>query len=807
MNASYAWLKSLVPFVQTPAELRDLLTARCATVDEVVPLRADLASIVVGLVVEEAPHPDSDHLHITRVDAGFGQLLDVVCGAPNVTAGKKYPFAAAGTTLPGGLKLERRKIRGHYSNGVLCSARELALGDEHEGILELETTAAPGTPFLSVYPAGDTRLVIDVLPNRPDLLSHIGVAREVAAATSLPLVVPSVGTALIPPAARADESGDAGPVRVTITDAEGCRRIMGVVIRGVKVGPSPSWMVDRLAAVGSRSISNIVDVTNYMMHESGQPMHAFDVSKLAGPAIVVRRARDGESIVTLDGVSRSLDATMTVIADAERAQAVAGVMGGATSEVSDATTDIFLEVANFEPISVRRTRSTLALSTDASYRFERGVDIEAAAAILERAARMIIEAAGGQVAGMPVDIFPRASAPRTIALRLARASTLLGVAVAESEASALLSSVGFRCASGNGTVLGVTVPSWRSDVTAEVNLVEELARLRGYDSFPDELRPFRAGASPDAPLWAVMNRVRDRLVACGLLELRPMPFVAGADHGFARVTNPLAESESYLRRDVGDTLAHRAEYNLARMQGNLRLFEIGVAFEPNGGVLPREEMRAAALIMGLRRPPHFTEPNPPPFDEWDAKALAQSMLDSLGITGAELVAGSGDTLWEMRANGGQVGRVSRVALDAPVWASPAFGIEMRIASIDSGFVAPEGQHAPASANGEPARAARAFRALPSTPASDIDIALLVPNDMAASRVEALIRSSSGALLESLEVVSEYRGDGVPQGFRSIAWRLTFRDPARTLQGKEIAGRREKLVRTLEGELGVRQRTA
>ncbi|MDQ6831199.1 MAG: phenylalanine--tRNA ligase subunit beta, partial [Gemmatimonadota bacterium] len=543
------------------------------------------------------------------------------------------------------------------------------------------------------------------------------------------------------------------------------------------------------------------------MHDTGQPMHAFDVSKLSGPAIIVRRARDGETIVTLDGVPRTLDASMTVIADAERAQAVAGVMGGATSEVSDGTTDIFLEVANFDPASVRHTRRVLGLSTDASYRFERHVDVDAAPAILERAARMIIEVAGGRIEGAPVDILPVAVAPRSIGLRLARASTLLGVAMTRAEAVTLLQPVGFTCATGSDDTIDVGVPSWRSDVTAEVNLVEELARLRGYDSFPDELRPFRAGTSPDAPLWSLMKRVRARLIASGLLEVRPMPFVAGAEDGFARITNPLAENESYLRRDLLDTLARRAEYNLARMHGNLRLFEIGAAFEPTSDVLPREEMRAAALIMGLRRPPHFTEPNPPAFDEWDAKALADSMLESLGIAGSELIGGEGETLWEMRAGGERVGRVVRVALDAPVWASPAFGVEMRIESTESEFVAPKGAHAPAGAEVHSSRAGRAFRALPSMPASDIDVALLVPNDMPAARVESVIRASSGAMLESLDVVSEYRGEGVPEGFRSIAWRLTFRDPARTLQSKEIAGRREKLLRTLEGELGVRQRTA
>jgi phenylalanyl-tRNA synthetase beta chain len=295
VNASYEWLRTIVPFDYTPEQLRDLITARCCPVDELVRLRADLASVVVGQVVEAGAHPDSDHLWVTKVDAGTGELLDVVCGAPNVKVGAKYPFAAAGTTLPGGLKLEKRKIRGATSNGMLCSARELALGTDHEGILELETALPPGTPFLEAMPAGDTRIVIDVTPNRPDLLSHLGIAREIAAATGGRAELPALdgASASVPTLARATNEGESGGIGVRLEDPEGCPRYAGVLVRGVSIGPSPAWLVERLAAVGSRSINNVVDVTNYMLHEVGQPMHAFDAALLGGSAIVLRRVRAG----------------------------------------------------------------------------------------------------------------------------------------------------------------------------------------------------------------------------------------------------------------------------------------------------------------------------------------------------------------------------------------------------------------------------------------------------------------------------------------------------------------------------------
>jgi phenylalanyl-tRNA synthetase beta chain len=809
VNASYEWLKAIVPFEYTPEQLRDLITARCCPVDELVKLRADLASIVVGQVVEAGPHPDSDHLWVTKVDAGTGELLDVVCGAPNVKVGAKYPFAAAGTTLPGGLKLEKRKIRGAPSNGMLCSARELALGQEHDGIMELDTTLPPGAPFLDAVAVGDTRIVIDVTPNRPDLLSHLGIAREIAAATGGSAQLPALegANAAVPALARSDRTASAGAVRATLEDPEGCPRYAGVLIRGVKVGPSPAWLVERLAAVGSRSINNVVDATNYMLHEVGQPMHAFDTSLLAGSAIVIRRARAGETIRTLDGVDRKLDPSMTVIADAERAQAVAGVMGGSTSEVSDATRDIFLEVAYFDPSRVRRTRRALQLSTDASYRYERGIDIEVAPAALARAAQLLIAVAGGALEGTPIDLYPVPRHALAITLDSARAARLLGDPVAEPDIAKLLALVGFGVGKFESARASVTVPSWRPDVTQSVDLIEEIARLRGYDSFSSDLRPFRLGTVPDSPLATLTSRVRELCVSAGLLEALSMPFVRGDGESHVRLANPMAEDESYLRRDLLETLARRAEFNLARHHRDVRLFEIGTVFAPSPTGLPLEEMRVAAIVMGHRQPPHWSDVDAPDVDEWDAKGLAELIATAVGGAPVELrTATNVDALWEIAIAGEARGTVSRLALDAPVWAPAAFGVEITLAHVSSEPVAPPGQSKlQHTAIGAPASPFK-FRPFPSTPSTFVDVALLVPNDLAASRVESVIREASGELLESLSLLSEYRGAGIADGFRSVAWRLTFRHPDRTLRDKEVAGRRDKVLRTLEGELGVRQRT-
>ena len=822
MNVSHEWLKAFVPHDLAPAALRDLLTGRVVTVDEVVPLRADLAPIVVARVVEAARHPDSDHLWVTKVDAGGAEPLDVVCGAPNVAAGKLYPFAPTGTTMPNGMTIEKRKIRGAVSNGMLCSARELGLGESHEGILELELEARPGTPLLEALPIGDTRLVLDVTPNRADLLSHLGVARELASALRRPMALPRFDgdDRAVEPAASNRKAGRAGRIVVHLEDAlGGAPRYIGATIRGVTVGPSPEWLVRRLASVGVRSINNIVDATNYLLYELGQPMHAFDASvfhagNLPAPTVVVRRATAGETLVTLDGVERTLDQRMLVIADAERVHALAGVMGGRESEVTERTTDIFLEVATFDARTTRHTRRATGLSTDASHRFERGTDPELPGLAWERAVRLIIAVAGGELEGA-VDLVPVPPQRQAIVLRAARVARLLGAAVPASECVALLESIGFaaRLAPGTEMLRGeeevvVVPPSWRRDVALEVDLVEEIARLHGYDLLPSDVRPFRPGNVPDAPLWVTSRRVRDALVGAGLLEARPLPFVRGGEEGYLRVANPIAENEPYLRTSVLDTLARRAEHNLAHMQRNVRLFEIGAAFAPGtgDGDLPREETRVAVLVMGDRRPTHFTEPRPPAWDEWDAKGLAD-LVASAAYPGApvELRPAAGAVLWTVVVGGESRGEVRRVALDAPVWAAPAFGVELTLERTSARAVAPPGRTAyEGNGAGGPGGRLR-YRPLPVTPAVEIDVALLVPEQMPAGRVEEILRRSAGELLERIVLFDEYRGTGVAEGFRSIAWRLTFRHPERTLRDKEIEGRREKLLRTLEAELGVRQR--
>jgi phenylalanyl-tRNA synthetase beta chain len=809
MLASHEWLRGFVPHALQPAEIERLLSTHVATVDSVQALRADLEPIVVARVTWADRHPDSDHLWVTKVDDGSGVLLDVVCGAPNVVVGTLYPFARVGVTIPTGIKLDRRKIRGEYSNGMLCSARELKLGDDHLGIMALDVNVAPGTPFLEAVPVGDVRYEIDVLPNRPDLLCHAGIARELSALTGVAMQNPPELAALAAGeiVATGTNEGAVDGVSVRIENAEGCPRYAAAIIRGLKVGPSPDWLKARLESLGLRPISNIVDITNYFLHGFGQPMHAFDLGRLDGPAIVVRRANAGEKLTTLDGVARTLTSDMLVIADSSKAAAVAGVIGGADTQVTDGTTDVLLEVACFDARSVRQTRRALGVNTDASHRFERGTDPESPARITALAASLIASLGGGRVAGAVLAGLPPEARPR-VEVRPARVTRLLGAKVSADEVAARLRGIGFVVSAAGNERLNVIAPSWRHDVSRDVDIIEEIARLRGYDTLSNDIKAFNPGTSTDDPLYRQSRRVRDALASTGFSEVRPLPFVSGAAESHIRVTNPLAEDEPYLRSSILDTLSRRAEYNLGRRQGDLRLFEIGSVWPVRSGGEFSEESHVGVLLMGATRPVHFTKPEPAAFDFWDAKALAERVAE-IAFPGSEvaLEPGEGRDLWTIRVSGAAIGGVKALTLDAPPWASPAFGIELKLRDLSARAVAAPGKHAHAEA-AEPdvPKPRHRYVPLPTMPAAEFDLAFLVPDEVPASSVENTIRRTGGDLLERVVLFDEFTGSGVPEGQRSLAWRLTFRHPERTLNEKELAGRRQKLIATVEKEHGVVART-
>ena len=792
MIVSRRWLEALLGRPLEGQDVADRLARQVAPVDGVVPIHQDLRDVLVARVLEVRQHPNADRLTLCLVDAGGSAPLEVVCGAPNVQAGKAYPFAPVGATLPGGLKLERRKIRGIESNGMLCSAKELGLGVDHAGILELETDAPPGTPFLEAIPIADEQIIVDVSANRPDLLCHRGVARELAASLGATVKLPTVArpdgptakalSTVRPSGRRAVVDG----VEVRLEDPEGAPRYMIAVIRGVKVAPSPAWLGARLQSIGQRSINNIVDATNYILFEVNQPLHAFDLAKLRGPAVVVRRAKPGERMVTLDGVERTLTPEMTVICDDQRPQIVAGVMGSAESEISAATTDIVLECAYFQPTRIRRTRRALGLSSESSYRFERGIDMLAMPDALARAVALIRAVAGGEMREPPIDLWPEPQQPRSVFLREARVSHLLGVPVPRKEIERLLSAVGFVAAPKDDR-LAVQVPGWRPDVTREVDLIEEVARLRGYDSFPDELRAYRPGTVPDAPAELTLRRIREQLIAggSGLLEARTLPLGPADGPESVAVLNPLSAEEAHLRSRLLPGLVRRVEHNWSVGNRDVRLFEVGTVFRKGSGPRPEEELHLAIVLTGARHPPHWTDSanaaKLPDMDIWDLK---QHFELAVGL------AGPPDDV-QPAANGSgwvaPVGKAGPLEADAPRWAAPLFGLEVRIVVAPLGLVG--------------------YQPLPTQPPVVRDISLVLPGGVTAAAVEAVLRREGGTLLERLDVLDEYRGPGLPAGTRGVTWRCTFRAPDRTLTERETVEVLERMLRAAEATLDVRRRQA
>lgn len=801
MNVSYRWLKDMVPGLElSPREVADHLALRGAPVEEMISPGEELGDVVVGRVLTSGPHPNADRLSLCTVDGGDG-VVQVVCGAPNVKEGAWYPFAPVGAVLPGDFKLKKAKIRGEYSEGMLCSAKELGLGTDHAGIMEIRGDFTPGESFVRAMGLDDTTMDVEITANRGDLLSHLGVARELAAEGDGRTVLPGIpGGGEVELSWKEDTVEVVqGDVSIRIEEPDLCGRFLGVVIRGVKVGPSPAWLQERLRGTGSRPISNVVDATNYIMLELGHPMHAYDLAKLGGSSIVVRRPGARETrFTTLDDEEREIEPDMLLICDAERPVGIGGVMGGLESEVDDTTTDVLLECAFFDPKSVRRTRRTLNMSTDASYRFERGVDPAGMRRAFARAVELILATAGGAVDGDALDVCPRPYEPRTVTLRLERIERVLGVALDAATVRGHLEPLGFTIEAEGKETFEVGIPGFRSwDVTREVDLIEEVARAHGYDTFPAELGAYRPNTVPDHPLFQLEDELRRALVGRGLMEAQTPAFVPEGE-GEVRVSNPLNTLEPYVRRSVLPSLLRRVEYNLARGNRDVRLFEIGTSFRAAGsGEAPQEETHLAAVLTGRREPPHWSVPEEP-FSIWDAKALLEDVARRAHrVPVRASPATDAPDPWEPGAafvvrddSGAELGRGGRVregAIDVPVWADAVWAVEVGLPS--------EVPPAPVPL----------YERLPQQPAVERDLALLVPDAVTVETVMEAIRARGGALLEQLALFDHYRGEGVPEGRRSVAFSLRFRAPERTLKDKEVDRAVKTIVGALKEELGVELR--
>jgi phenylalanyl-tRNA synthetase beta chain len=718
----------------------------------------------------------------------------VVCGAPNITAGMLVPFAPAGAHLPGGFRLERRKIRGQESDGMLCSAQELGLGEDHSGILELEPGAALGTDVRELLGLDDVVFDLAITPNRPDAMCIVGVARELAAHLGESLRVPTPD-----PTTDPDVPSD---ISVVIEDAERCPRYLGRVAR-VTMGAAPAWMAQRLLKAGMRPISNVVDVTNYVLLERNQPLHAFDLTKLAGRGIVVRTADAGERMTTLDGVERTLDASDLLICDAERSpQAIAGIMGGATSEVSETTTEILLESAYFERMGIAHTSKRLKLRSESSARFERGIDPDAVATHAARAMELLQQVAGARVAAEVVDEYPRPHAAPKIRLRTSRANAVLGTALTDAAVLDALRPLEIE-AEGSGDSIDAVPPSFRPDLEREIDLIEEIARRVGFDSIGRTVPKPAEQVGGLSPSQRERRAVTDALVGSGASEAMTIPLVApellelfGNGAGVA-LTNPLRADESMLRTMLLPGLLRAAGFNASRGAPDVALFEQATVFVAPvpGDLLPIEREHVALVVAGtVRRAP--VEPDRA-VDAFDAVDLAMLVVDALGVQDVRLEphdapgwhAGHVAALVAGGERLGLVGELAPASTAAFGLSGPLAAFELDVAAL---VAAP--------------RRDRSFIAPTPFPPSLIDLAFVLLDAVTAGAVATTIRDAGGDLLEDVEVFDEFRREELGPGRRSVAFRLRFRAPDRTLTDAEVADLRQQVIDAVTRAHGADLRT-
>ena len=799
MKVSLDWLAEWVDLPSSLEDLQERLTLGGLEIEGVERSGPDLSQIRVGSVVECGRHPDADRLSVCRVDLGDAELRQIVCGAPNVAAGQKVAVALPGVELPDGTRLKKSKIRGQVSEGMICSERELGLGDTHEGILVLDAGAPIGAPLPQVLRSGDVVLDLEITPNRGDWASMIGMAREVRAHFGGPLRIP---------ACEAPPAGPPAQVSVAIDDPEGCYAYAARVVRGVDPSrPTPEWLRRKLEAAGMRSLGVVVDVTNLVLLELGQPLHAFDLETLHGAQVRVRAAAEGEKLATLDGQVRELAPSDLVIADAERPVALAGVMGGAETEVRPTTRQILIESAHFDPKRVRRTARRLSLHTEASYRFERGVDAGGLERAADRAARLIAELAGGSIAE-PVPTVRGASAPHSaeIWLHPEHANRLLGTQLATHEIAALLARVDVEARLEPDGRLRCATPSHRNDLSIPQDLIEEVARLYGYDRIPMTLPVAPLAALTRPAGRALAERARDALAAAGLLEVVQFPGLTETELAALRVPegaperspveilNPLNDREARLRTTLLPGLLHAAQRNRARQVDGLRIFEIGPVFLRSGqGELPREPLHAAALLLpGEQRRLWDPAERPPLF--YEMRGVLERLCSELGVA-PRLEPGSAPHLHpgaalDVKLDGRRIGGVGELHPEV----ARAFDLTGSCAVLEVEL----------SALLRKASEPRHVELPSRHPAVRRDVAVLLDLDQAAGEVLDAIRSSAGASLAQLEIFDRFEGRGVPAGKVSLAFRLIFQRADRTLTDDEVAKAIDKvramLVRRFGGEL-------
>ena len=800
MRVPLSWLRDYVDIDGPVQELAHRLTMAGVEVGEVIEL-GGWKECLVGQVLTVAPHPNADNLSLCRVSSGDREM-EVVCGAPNVAAGQKVCFAQVGASLfntHSGKRetLKAARIRGVVSEGMICSEVELGLGDGHEGIVVLPEDAPVGME-LDQY-LGDTILDLELTPNRLDCLSMLGVAHEVAAHTGQTVREPQLDyTEEGPPIAEV--------ASVSVADPDLCGRYTASIIQGISIGPSPQWLQDRLNRAGLRPINNVVDSTNYVMLEFNQPLHAFDLDKLEEQTIIVRRARPGETLETLDGVTRQLNSEVLVIADANRPVGLGGVIGGANSEIEPGTRRVLLESATFNGYNNRQTADTLRLRTEATLRFEKGLRAELAPLALRRATQLIHDLAGGKVAQGIVDIYAdRDKPPLTVSLTLKRLRQVLGMDLDLPRVEEVLQSLGFETEREGSGRLNVLVPYWRNDINIEEDLVEEVVRIIGYDNVPTTMLSTPIPYHQPRPMTELKEQVRDTLASAGMQETISYPLISLADldrinqldqeHPPLGVANPLSVGQEYLRPTLRASLLATLAYNQGHSEGPFRLFETARVFIPTGNGLPEEREVAAGVLAGPRWEPSWLE-DEDDLSFYDAKGIIVAALERLGVTASF-------EPWEDPTY--QPGRCARIRLN-----DQTLGL---LGQLDNSVREHFDLRDQPTALFElyldrildaPKQSSRGFQSFSRFPAATRDLAVVVPSEVSADRVQQIL--ARPRLVQRVELFDLYTGEHLPEGTKSLAFHIHLQSMDHTLEAQEVDRAVQGILRNLEKEVGATLRT-
>jgi phenylalanyl-tRNA synthetase beta chain len=804
MKVTLNWLKQYVDFNWSPEELTERLTMLGLEVEGVQKISGAFEGIVVAQILTRDPVPGSDKLSVCKVNDGKGERT-IICGAQNHKPGDKVPLILPNFALP--LKpgdkepfvIKERKVFGITSQGMMCSPQELGLPDQVDGLLILPADAPIGKPFGEYLGRTGSDVVYDleVTPNRPDLNSVIGIAREIAAVTGNPLKIPEI---------KIQSAGGkaADLVSVRIEDAELCPRYTARVIKGVKIGPSPDWLKSTLEKVGIRSISNVVDVTNYVMLEIGQPLHAFDYHLIAKdgngrPTIVVRRANAGEKFKTLDNHERTLTSEMLLIADEQKGIALAGVMGGANTEINEKTVDMLIESAYFAPVNIRRTSKALGLRSESSYRFERGADVGICDWASLRAAQLILETAGGQLAEGAVDVYPEPFEPKQITLHFSKSKDLLGVGISHAEQIGFLTKLGLSVAKQEPGECSFAIPSWRVDLKREVDLIEEVERLYGVEKVPATPPRGAIGANAFDSVYDQIAEARRILTGLGLNEAQGQTLISKSevrsvkDEEMVALVNPLSSDMDVLRPTLLPGLIHSLRHNVSRKNHDVALFEIGRVFTGQNGAT-KEERRVAIAVTGQRLPDFWRgEERDAKFGAFDLKGAVEEFLEHFGVRSAMFTRRAETTA--MFLESATIALGGKLPLGELGQLSPALAKKYDLR--DAVFLA-ELNLDQLLARRNPAKS---FKPLPQFPSIRRDVAMLVPEATTHESVLQTVKQTRPANLENVELFDIFRGKNVPEGQKSLAYAFIYRSPEKTLTDAEVNAAHLKIVEAFKQSLG------